>query len=112
MAHASQPHQSANKFQFAERIVYDKDNGEIVHVHQVVWRPDRTPPTASFIDADALRVAAKVRKRTEIELDVLSIAETLEPNFAYTVDLRTKALVKKPAEAMGPLMRHRMAPNG
>jgi hypothetical protein len=96
MAQASHSDESRLELQRSERIVYDKANGEIVHVHQVLWRPDREPPAASVIDAEARRVAAQVSKRAEDALDVLPVKlETLEDDVAYAVDLRTKRLVKK-----------------
>jgi hypothetical protein len=96
MAHESHPDQSRWQFQHSDRIVYDKANGEVVHVHQVLWRPDREAPAQSVIDADARRVAAKIAKRAEETLDVLPVKlEQLERNIAYAVDLRTKELVKK-----------------
>jgi len=96
MARASNSDQSRWELQLSERIVYDKANGEIVHVHQVAWRPDREAPAASVIDAEARRIAAQVRKRAEDTLDVLPVKlETLEPDAAYAVDLRRKELVKK-----------------
>ncbi len=96
MAHKSHSDQSRWELQRSERIVYDKANGEIVHVHQVLWRPDRETPAASVIDADARRVAAKITQRAEHTLEVLPVKlETLERNTIYAVDLRTKELVKK-----------------
>jgi RecB family endonuclease NucS len=96
MAHESHPDRSRWEMQRAERIVYDKANGEVVHVHQVMWPPDRKAPAESVIDADARHVAAKVAQRAEDTLDVLPVKlESLERNTGYAVDLRTKKLVKK-----------------
>lgn len=97
MAHESHSHRARWQLQSSERIVYDKANGEIVHVHQVLWRPDKEAPAATVVDADARRVAAKVGKRAEHTLDVLPVElAKLERNATYAVDLQTKALVKRP----------------
>jgi len=96
MAHAAHPDQSRSELQLSERIVYDKATGELVHVHRVLWRPDREAPAASVIDAEARRIAAQVGKCPEDTLDVLPVKlETLESDAAYAVDLQKKQLVKK-----------------
>jgi hypothetical protein len=96
MSHESHSDPSRWELRHSERIVYDKVSGEVVHVHQVLWRPDREAPSTSVIDTDARRVAAKVAQRAEHTLDVLPVEmEALERNTAYVVDLRTKKLVKK-----------------
>jgi len=95
MAHSSHSDQSRRELQLSERVVYDKGTGEIVHVHQTVWPPDLAPPEESTIDAEARRVAAQVTKRGDDALDVLPVKlATLEADVTYTVDLRTKKLVK------------------
>ena len=88
---------SRSELHVSTRIVYDKTSGDIVHVHQAVWRPDREPPPSSAIDADARRNAAKIRKCAEDTLDVLPVDfDKFDIKVAYSVDLRTKQLVKKP----------------
>jgi hypothetical protein len=81
------------------RVVYEKASGKIVHIHKAMWRPQRKPPPSSDIDADALRVASKVRGRAANQLDVLVVKlDQLEPKGIYAVDTKAKKLVKtKPA---------------
>jgi len=96
MSHESHSDPSRWELRHSDRIVYDKATGEVVHVHQVLWRPDREAPSTSVIDTDARRVAAKVAQRDEHTLEVLPVElEALERNTTYVVDLRTKKLINK-----------------
>lgn len=96
MTHESHPDRSRWEMHRAERMVYDKASGDVVHVHQVMWPPDAKAPPESVIDADARHAAAKVTQRGEDTLDVLAVKlESLERNTGYAVDLQTKKLVKK-----------------
>jgi hypothetical protein len=77
------------------RVVYEKASGKIIHIHRAMWRPHREPPPSSDIDADALRVASKVRGKAENQLDVLAVkVAQLEPKAIYAVDTKAKKLVK------------------
>ena len=89
--------QTHGKLQSSARVVYNRTTGDIVHVHQALWPPYREAPKAAAIDAEALRVAAEASKSSRDALDVLTVElETLETKGHYAVDVRKKALVRKP----------------
>lgn len=74
-------------------VVYDAATGQIRHVHRVVTFVGGREPSADEIEADALRVAAKLRPHRG-DLVVLQLGEeTVEPNRAYCVDPAKKVLI-------------------
>lgn len=82
--------------QSAGRIVYDKTNGDIVHMHRTLWREGREAPPSSHVDAEARRLAVKIGHRPEHALAVLAAdVDKLERDAAYVVDLQTKELVRR-----------------
>lgn len=82
--------------QSAGRVVYDKTNGEIIHMHQILWRARGGAPAASHIDAEARRHAARIGGRPEHTLAVMAADfEKLDHDTAYAVDVETKELIKR-----------------
>ena len=99
MSDKSQVPGSRTVLETSVRVVYEKASGKIMHIHKAMWRPERQAPPSSDIDADARRVASKVRGMPESQLDVLAVKlDQLEPKAVYAVDIKAKKLVKtKPA---------------
>jgi hypothetical protein len=99
MPDKSQVPGSPTVLQTSVRVVYEKASGKIIHIHKAMWRPERQAPPPPDIDADARRVASKVRGMPENQLDALAVdLDELEPKVVYAVDIKAKKLVKtKPA---------------
>ena len=94
----SQSHVSTHRpaLQSTGRAVYDKTNGDLIHLHQTLWREGREAPAASHVDAEARRLAVKIGGRPEHTLAVLAADfDELDHEAAYAVDLQTKKLVKR-----------------
>ena len=82
--------------QNAGRVVYDKTSGDIVHLHQTLWRAGHQAPATSHVDAEARRLAVKIAGRPEHTLAVLAAdLDKLDHESTYAVDLQTKELVKR-----------------
>jgi hypothetical protein len=98
-SHSSSTHRRSTHrpaLQSAGRVVYDITNGDIIHMHQTLWRANGQTPAPSHVDGEARRLAVKIGGRPEHTLAVLAADfDKLDHGTAYAVDLQTKKLVKR-----------------
>ena len=96
MSHKAHVSTHRPALQSAGRVVYDKTNGDVIHMHQALWRAGREAPASSQVDAEARRLAVKIGGRQEHTLAVLAADfDKLDHEAAYAVDVQTKNLVKR-----------------
>lgn len=73
-------------------IVYDPNDGRIIHTHQFATVESGTPPTEKRMEETALKFASpKVGKH---KFAVLHHKVPLKPHTAYRVDVNTSRLVE------------------
>ena len=77
-------------------IVYDPNNGKIVHIHEVVALPGVSLPDDEHLESEARNIANKVKGTTATNLGILQVKrEEMNPEIHYEVDTRNKTLLQK-----------------
>jgi hypothetical protein len=75
--------------------VFDKSDGRLVHLHQVVVIPGAVAPADAELEADAIAVATRYSHRSPHELDIIQVAaDELKQSAEYKVDLTRRILVE------------------
>jgi hypothetical protein len=78
------------------RIVYDRETGEIIHVHQSVVLAGVKFPDEHELRASAVDLASKSTGKSGEQMDVLSVREEdLDAATQYKVDVQNRCLVIK-----------------
>jgi hypothetical protein len=76
-------------------VAYDRKDGRIVHIHQVVTFPGGAKLSESQVKARTLEIAAK-RGLDTSKLGTLHVLpEHFDPMKSYKVDVKTGRLVKR-----------------
>lgn len=74
-------------------VVYVKETGRIVHIHQNTWMQGAVIPAESLIRSSALALTTRQSANDPSDLEVLIISEELSPQYNYSVDVREKRLI-------------------
>jgi hypothetical protein len=95
-----QEHRSRPSQRVDTRVIYDRQSGEILHVHQAVSLPGIKFPDENELKASAMDLASRATGRHVHQMDVLTVQEEeLKPGTRYKVNLRDKCLVPEPSDA-------------
>lgn len=75
------------------RVIYDRQTGEILHIHQAVALPGVKLPHENELRASAVDVAIRTTGRSVQQMDVLSVREEeLKTGIKYKVNAQSKCL--------------------
>ncbi len=74
-------------------FVYDRETGEILHIHEVMLMQGGKLPDEKDLKASAIAVAGKFINRSEAQLDAIFVQEELVPGKKYHVDVQGKRLI-------------------
>lgn len=81
----------------ARAVVFDKNTGDIVHVHSIFTFPGAAAPTGDELVAEARVKAGKATGRADATLDVLHIRhDEIAHGHHYRVKLPERKLVGTP----------------
>ena len=81
------------------RVIYDRETGEILHVHQALAVPGVKLPDESELKAAALDLASQTTGRPVEQMDVLSVREEeLRPRTRYQVNVQDRRLVARQSD--------------
>lgn len=76
------------------RIVYDRETGEIIHIHQALALPGGKLPDENELRCSAIDLASRETGTSGEKMDVIRIREDdLNNNTKYSVDVKKKCLV-------------------
>ena len=82
------------------RVVYDRQTGEILHVHQALAVAGAKLPDESGLITSALDLASQMTGRPVEQMDVLSVPEEeLNPHSRYKVNVLDRCLVAAQSDA-------------
>jgi len=81
------------------RVIYDRETGEILHVHQAIALPGIKFPDENELRASAIDVASRMTGRPVEQMDVLCVREEeLKTGAKYKVNVQNKCLVAKQSD--------------
>lgn len=82
-------------------VVYDREDGNIVHTHEYVGLPGAEQPPETEIETEALEIASEATGGQPLDLlATLRVQKSdLKVGAEYTVDLREERLVEKEPSA-------------
>jgi hypothetical protein len=81
------------------RVIYDRETGEILHVHQSVALPEIKLPGEDELRASAIDLASKMTGRPVQQMDVISVREEeLKAGTKYIVNVQDKRLVVRQSD--------------
>ena len=82
-------------------VVYDSKTGRILHVHRVITLRGGEDPTKPQIEARALELMTKGKKKAPKVKTLFVNPESLRAGAVHRVNVRTRALVSKPSARLG-----------
>lgn len=78
------------------KLVYRKDTGKILHVHDVLAMPDAIVPASDEIETDARTLAEEITNTPRAQCDVVTVEhDELRPDTSYMVDPSTRQIVER-----------------
>lgn len=81
------------------RVVYDRETGEILHIHQAAALGGRRLPSEAELRAAAIDVASKITGISGQQMDVIQVRdEDLIPHTTHVVDIQSRRLVTPPRQ--------------
>ena len=81
------------------RVVYDRETGEILHIHQAVVLPGVKFPDENELRASAIDLASRSTGTSGEQMDVIRVREEdLKAHTKYKVDVQNKCLVIRPSK--------------
>jgi hypothetical protein len=75
------------------RVIYDRETGAILHIHQSVALPGIELPDDEELNAAAIELATKATGRSPTQIEVLNVGEELKTGHAYRVNVQERRLV-------------------
>jgi hypothetical protein len=83
------------------RVIYDRETGEILHIHQAVVLPGVRFPDENELRASAIDLASRNTGTSREQLDVIRVQEEdLKTNTKYQVDVQNKCLIVRPGKTV------------
>src|ERR1700732_1521412 len=81
------------------RVIFDRETGEILHIHQAVALPGIKFPDENKLRASAVDLASRTTGRPVQQMDVLSVREEeLKTGTKYKVNVQNKCLVAEQSD--------------
>lgn len=80
--------------------LYDRNTGDIVHLHYQMTIAGAPAPDARSMEKDALELAAR-HHNAPATLGILHAGET-DPSQSYRVDVQKQVLIRNPPRALFP----------
>lgn len=82
------------------RVIYNRETGEILHIHQASTLPGGRLPGEDELIACAIDVASRSTGVSGEQMDVIRVREEdLTPKIKYMVDVQSKRLVSQRKES-------------
>jgi hypothetical protein len=81
------------------RVVYDRETGEILHVHQAIALAGIKLPNEDVLRTSAVELASRMTGRPVQQLDAVAVREEqLETGTKYKVNVQNKSLVAQQSD--------------